>query len=307
MNRKQRAELIAIIDAHSDQEGVNETAVPGLTLFKSTTTDMRMPTLYNPSICLVVQGSKQTMLQKDVYRFGPAEYVMTSVNLPVIGQVVEASMDRPYLCIKIDIDVQQLSELLLHIDNPQPTNTEVERGLFIASADATVSESVLRFARLLDTPKDIPVLAPMMIREIYYRLLCSDCGGRITRIALKDSHMQRIANAILKIKADFHKKITVEELSTLAGMSVSSFHAHFKAVTAMSPLQFQKSLRLIEARNLMISGEMDAASTAYQVGYESPSQFSREYTRMFNNPPRRDISLFKQRGFTPQLTSSSTY
>ena len=166
--------------------------------------------------------------------------------------------------------------------------------MIIGDTSEKMGDAAIRLLKLLDEPEDIASLAPGIIRELFYYLLRSEYGSCVSQIVLQDSHIQRIASAIQRIKTNLNKTIPVEELAETVGMSVSSFHAHFKSVTRMTPLQYQKSLRLIKARNLMIANEMDAASTAYTVGYESPSQFSREYARMFGNPPGRDISLLKQ-------------
>ena len=294
MNELQRNELLSVIERNARDEGVNETAIPGVYCYRATSTRQVTPSIYAPSLCVIAQGSKQAMLDKDIYHYSAGEYLIVSVDLPMIGQVLEASPDRPYLCIKVSLDLQQLSELMLHAKHNEPANPTITRGLFTGKLDATESECLLRLARLLDTPDDIPILAPLMMREIYYRLLRSDYGRIITQTALKGSHMQRIASIIQIIKARLNQPIRVQELAERAGMSLSTFHLHFKAVTAMSPLQFQKHLRLLEARQLLMSGAADAANTAYQVGYESPSQFSREYARMFGNPPRRDIGFLRE-------------
>ncbi len=295
-HRKDLAELAELIDRHSSSTGGNETAIPGVSCYREIEPDRTTPTVYAPSLCVIAQGRKQAMLGREVYRYGPSEYLIVSVDLPITGTVTEASDARPYLCLKIDIDLQQLSELVL---DTQRAISESARGLFVGKLDPKTRESVLRLARLLDAPDDIPVLAPMMMREVYYRMLRSDYGDAIAQIALKGSNLQRIARAVRRIRADLTRPIKVKELAELAGMSTSSFHAHFKSVTAMSPLQFQKHLRLLEARKIMLSAGADAARTAYRVGYESPSQFSREYARMFGNPPARDISLLRRQELAP--------
>ncbi len=294
MNKEQRKELADLIDTYAEGEGLSKTAIPGVSLYRATRTDKIIPGLYNPSLCFLAQGRKQTMLNQDIYQYGPSEYLLVSVDLPIMGQVTQASPEEPYLVIKIDIDVLLLTDLLSHTAYPLRPNRTAQRGVFVGKADATLGDSVLRLARMLATPEDILVLATQTIREIFYRILRGEHGDKLAQVAFKGSHTERIASAIHKIKANFRESIPVEKLADLAGMSVSGFHAHFKSITAMSPLQFQKNLRLIEARNLMLAGDLDATTTAYQVGYESPSQFNREYTRMFGNPPRRDIELLKQ-------------
>ena len=296
MSKTYQNELALLIDKYSSAEGLNETAIPGVSCFKATATDMRMPYVYDPSVCIIAQGSKQILLNTQVYRYGPSQYLVASVDLPVIGQITKASNNKPYLCLQITIDLQSLSELLIDTGRTVNSRTIAAPGLFVGKLDDSASDSVLRLARLLDRPDDIPVLAPMMKREIYYRLLCSDYGNTIARIALKGSVMQRIAAVIKTLKSSFDKPVSVESLAELAGMSLSTFHAHFKTVTSMSPLQFQKRLRLTEARQIMLIESADAASTAYRVGYESPSQFSREYARLFGFPPAADVKRFRPKG-----------
>lgn len=291
MNEIQRTQLAGLIDKFSNKDGIAETAVLGLKTIRLSGIDMHLPTVYDPSLCVIVQGRKKVLLEDDVYQYAPSQYLAVSVDLAVIGQVTQASADEPYLCLQIDIDPHQISELLSR--QPQ-TDTETSRGIFVGDMDESFSDAVLRFVRLLETPQDIPHLAPLISREIHYRLLNGGHGPTIAQIAISGSNMQRISNAIQSIKKNFEKPMTVEDMARDAGMSVSSFHFHFKEVCAMSPLQYQKRLRLTEARRLMLSDAIDATTTAYRVGYESPSQFSREYTRLFGNPPMRDIQLIRE-------------
>ncbi len=302
MNPEQLKKLAALIDQYAESDGVNETAIPGVFCFKASTTEQLTSTVYEPSLCVIAQGYKQGMLDKEVYRYGPSSYLIVSVDLPMVGQITEASKAEPYLCLKIRIDMQQLSELLIYIGHPIRMNA-TKRGIFVGQADEAFSESVLRLARLMDSPEEVPVLAQQMKRELYYRLLRSDYGDTVAQIALKGSNMQRIAAVIHKIQSSFHEPINMEEMAEYAGMSTSSFHTHFKSVTSMSPLQFQKHLRLVEARRIMLVDSLDASSAAYHVGYESPSQFNREYARMFGNPPGRDINFLKMQD-TPVQTKA---
>lgn len=294
LNDWRQKELAALVNKFSNGAGVHPTSVPGLTCMKATDTLLHFPTVYNPSLCIVVQGSKEVILDDEPYRYAPSDYLVVSVDLPLIAQITEAAEDKPYLSLKIEIDQRLLSELLTETGKPVQADSITGRGLFVGKLDGALGDSVLRLARLLETPWDIPVLAPMLTREIYYRLLNSEYGVIISQLAVSGSNMQRIATVIRKLKSEFAKPIRVEEMAKIAGMSVSSFHSHFKAVTAMSPLQYQKRLRLTEARRIMLADTLDATSTAYRVGYESPSQFSREYARMFGNPPLRDIGRLKK-------------
>ncbi|MBL1419596.1 MAG: AraC family transcriptional regulator [Alphaproteobacteria bacterium] len=285
----QQPELVQIIVNHASNEGLNQTIIPQVSLLKISAPEIPVPSIYQPCICFIAQGQKQVTLDNQNYNYRPAEYLIISVDLPLMSQVTKASKDAPYLMLKIDIDLQQLAELLILTGHPADLTKKTQRGIFVGKSDQFMNDSVLRLANLLNTPEDIPILATQTMREIYYRLLQSDYGAILAQTALKGSHMQRISTAIQKIKTEFQTHISIDKLAELSGMSISSFHAHFKSVTSMSPLQFQKSIRLIEARNLMVIHEMDATSTAYKVGYESPSQFNREYARMFGKPPMQDI------------------
>lgn len=293
MNSLQKNKLCSLIEEFSDKDGVHPTSVPGLHVIKLSGVNMRLPTVYNPSLCVIVQGGKQVLLEDEVYRYAPSQYLVVSVDLPVIGQVTKASEKEPYLCLQIDIDQRQIGELIVEAEQVVLAKTETGRGLFVGNVDESLSDCVLRLMSLLQKPRDIPLLAPMIKREIYYRLLNGEHGPKIAQISIAGSNMQRINTALKKIKNDYNQSLRVEDMAELAGMSVSSFHFHFKEVTAMSPLQYQKRLRLMEARRMMLTEDLDAASAAYKVGYESPSQFSREYSRMFGLPPGRDMESMR--------------
>jgi AraC-like DNA-binding protein len=234
------------------------------------------------------------LLGEETYRYGASQYLVVSVDLPLSGCVVEATVDKPYLGFKLNLDPRQLCDIIIDQTSPIASKQENSvRGLFVSTADTPLLDCALRLTRLLDTPQDIPILAPMIIREIYYRLLIGEQGESVHQIATSGSNMQRIAEVIKRIKTDFAKPMRVENLAGKANMSASSFHHHFKEVTSMSPLQYQKQLRLLEARRLMLAENSDAANAAYQVGYESSSQFSREYSRMFGAPPIKDIERLR--------------
>ncbi|SRR5579883_1318802 len=248
---------------------------------------------YEPRLAMIVQGKKDLFLGEETYSYGAGQYLVVSVDLPLGGCVVEAASDKPYLALKLALDPMQLCDLVTQMDVSSKKQESSGRGLSIGRADTTLLESVFRLTKLLDTPQDIPILAPMMIREIYYRLLMGEQGEAVRQIATSGSTMQRISEAIKRIKAEFTQPMRIEDLARQVGMSTSAFHQHFKQVTAMSPLQYQKQLRLLEARRLMLVEGFDATSAAYQVGYESSSQFSREYSRLFGAPPMRDIERLR--------------
>jgi AraC-like DNA-binding protein len=246
--------------------------------------------LSSPSLS---QGKKEALLGEETYCYGAAQYLVVSVDLPLSAFIVEASPEQPYLGFKLNLDPRELCDIITAQTSVIEGKNNSVRGLFVSTVDTPLLDCALRLTRLLDTPQHIPIVAPLIIREIYYRLLMGEQGEAVRQIATSGSNMQRIAEVIKLIKTDFTKPMRVEELAGQASMSPSSFHHHFKLVTSMSPLQYQKQLRLLEARRLMLAENSDAANAAYQVGYESQSQFSREYSRMFGAPPIRDIERLR--------------
>ena len=292
----QRQELAALLTRHTDGKGngFHKTDIDKLEFMRESSVSAALHAVYQPILGIVIQGKKEALLGEETYRYGEAQYLVISVDLPLSGFVVEATPDKPYLGFKLSLDPRQLCDIITAQTSPIGSKKENSvRGLFVSNADAPLLDCALRLTRLLDTPQDIPMLAPMIIREIYYRLLMGEQGEAVRQIATSGSNMQRIAEVLKLIKTDFAKPMRVEDLAGQAKMSPSSFHYHFKEVTSMSPLQYQKQLRLLEARRLMLSENFDAANAAYQVGYESPSQFSREYSRMFGAPPIRDIERLR--------------
>ena len=293
MNEEQKEELVKLVNKYAVVEGENETKINGVNLFRASKIEEPVPSVYGPCLCFIVQGEKRVALDKEVFHYGPAQFLAVSADLPMMNKIMSASESKPYLLLKIDIDPQLLSELLLHTDYSEMSAHKTSRAALVGNVDEKIGDSLLRLLRLLDTPREIPVLASQMLREVIYRILLSEYGPRISPVAIKDSNMGRIAKAIQTLKSNIQESIAVEELANLVGMSISSFHTHFKTVTSMSPLQYQKTLRLIEARELMFTSNVDVATAAYAVGYESTSHFSREYSRMFGNPPGRDIKTLK--------------
>lgn len=293
MNPDQQYELASIIKRYAHHEGSNKTAIAGVNCLKFSVAHMKIPDIYAPSICVIVQGRKQVLLEDDIYHYSPSEFLAVSVDLPLIGEVIEASTSKPYLCLQIIIEPQQISELILQTGSKISADSNTQRGIFVGKVNDVTLDAVLRLARLLDAPLDIATLAPMILREIDYRILNGEYGQSIAQLAVPNSSVHQIARVIQHIRSDISQPIQIKELADLANMSVSSLHFHFKAVTAISPLQYHKRLRLTQARQIMISEGADATSTAYRVGYESPSQFSREYTRMFGAPPMRDVEGFR--------------
>ncbi|MBE9157044.1 AraC family transcriptional regulator [Nodosilinea sp. LEGE 06152] len=288
-------ELAKLVARHTEGkgDGIHATAIAQLELMRESVAPTALCSVYEPTLCIILQGRKETLLGKETYRYGTAQYIVVTVDLPLSGNIVEATPDKPYLCFKLSLDATQLWDIIDQIQRSSDKQEGSARGLFVSDANAPLMDCATRLTRLLDTPEDIPFLAPMIIREIYYRLLMGDQSEAVWQIATSGSHMQRIAEVIKQIKAEFTKTLRVDDLAEQASMSSASFHRHFKAVTSMSPLQYQKQLRLLEARRLMLAEDADATYAAYQVGYESPSQFSREYSRMFGTPPKRDVERLR--------------
>ncbi len=283
------AEMAALITRFTDGvEGSRSTAVRGLGLNRVSTPTQRLHGVHNPCVCVIAQGAKRVMLGDEVYLYDRAHYLAASVDLPVSGQVIEASPEKPYLGLKLDVAPQEIAALLLESPPPQSSDAASTRGLFVSRVDADLLDAFVRMLRLLDTPEDIPALEAGVRREILYRMLKSEQGHRLRQIATSAAHATRIAKTIDWLRNNFKQPLRIEELAARASMSTSSFHEHFRAITAMSPLQFQKQLRLQEARQLLMSEALDAATAGHRVGYESPSQFSREYARLFGAPPATD-------------------
>jgi AraC-like DNA-binding protein len=283
-------ELAALVSKHSAGDGIHACAIGGVHCIKLSEPHRQLPTVYQPCICVIVQGTKQVLLEEEIYRYAPPQFLAVSVDLPLVGQVVAASKEAPYLCLAVDIDGKQISDLITQSGDAAWSRGETSRGLFVGDLDVATQDAVLRLARLLDSPRDIAVLAPLALRELHYRLLKGPYGATIAQMAIAGSNTHKIGQIIRRIKTKIAEPIRVEDLASMANMSPSSFHQHFKAVTAMSPVQYQKRLRLTEARHLLLAENADAASAAYRVGYQSVSQFSREYARMFGAPPMRDVA-----------------
>lgn len=293
MNIDQLKALRVLLEQNSKNDGITPTAIPGVEIFKATSTTVPLPVVYEPSLCVLAQGQKQVFMDRNIFDYKAGEFLTVTVDLPLHSQITQATPAEPYLLLKVDIDAASIAELNSHLVQQSPVDSAAGKGLFVGNIDSGTASAVMRLAELLQTPEHIAVLAEQTKREMFYRLLCGRYGPLISQMAIKDSHLRRISNAVQCIKLEFRNPLSIPHLADLAGMSVSSFHAHFKTITGLSPLQYQKSLRLLAARNMMAAENLDAAATAYQVGYESPSQFSREYTRMFGNPPARDISQMK--------------
>lgn len=292
---KQQKELAKYIAQYSSENGNHTTEVPSLSFTRQTNKIGPSHGVYTPSLCIVVQGKKEVLLSQERFVYSPADYLIASVNLPVTAQIIEASPEAPYLAFKLEFTPSQILEVLSNTETTQgDQNKRSDRAMFVSPIDSYMLDAVIRLVRLLDTPKDIPILAPLFTKEILYRVLQGPHGDTLKQMALEGSHTYRIRDVIEHIMHNYDQSFRIEELADLANMSVSSLHRYFKEVTAMSPIQFQKQLRLQEARRILISESTDAADVSFRVGYESPSQFSREYSRMFGLPPKEDIKRLRK-------------
>lgn len=271
-----------------------ETAIPGLSLFRRDEPTEPTSGMYEPSICLVAQGAKRVLLGGDTYVYDAHHYLITSVHLPTMVQIMEVSPEKPYLGLMLKLDQREISQLMVDSNLPQPRALQSSRGMATGEVTLPLLNAFLRLIDLLAEERDIPILAPVIQREIIYRLLVGDQGARLRQIASARSQSHQIARAIDWLKGNYTQPLSIDVLAEQSSMSSSTFHHHFRSMTALGPLQFQKQLRLQEARRLMLAERLDAATAAFQVGYESPSQFSREYNRMFGAPPLRDITSLRQ-------------
>jgi AraC-type DNA-binding domain-containing proteins len=289
-------ELTELVIHHTDREGPQSTSIPALSFSRYSSPHchdgIAVPYIINqPSIYIVVQGIKDVIFGEEHFRYGPPNYLVSSMNLPIIAEVVDASKDIPNLSLKIEFTNDQILELLN--DEFKINSRRMKRGLNIARLDESLLDAVVRLVRLLDKPEDIPTLAPLFVKEILYKVLKSEHGDSLRQIVIDNSPTVYIQNAIQYIVNHYQEALRVEELAKIANMSIPSFFRHFKEITIMSPIQFQKQLRLQEARRLLIANTMDVAEAAYRVGYESTTQFIREYSRMFGHSPGKDLKRIK--------------
>lgn len=285
-------ELTARVERLTPQEGVVETALPALVLFRANSVSVPTCAMYGPGLGLSLQGAKQILLGQQTFLHQPATYMVNAVDVPVSSQVVSATLEAPCLCLTFRLDLSRIRELLPEVRLRRPAVNPTP-GLSLYPFDGGLLDPVLRLVRLLDTPDDLPVLAPLIERELLYRLLTGEQGALLAQVATSGSQSHQVSRAIDWLREHYDEPLRIEELATRVNMSVSSLHHHFRSITAMSPLQYQKQLRLQEARRLLLVSQCDVATAAHRVGYESPSQFSREYSRQFGAPPLRDVSRLR--------------
>ncbi|TBR39079.1 MULTISPECIES: AraC family transcriptional regulator [Dyella] len=293
--QQDREELTALVERFAPAEGTHPTAWAPLTLFRANSNSVPTCALYEPSLGLALQGRKQILVGKESMAHGPATYLLTSVDVPVTAQVSYATPEEPCLCLNFRFDLQRIRELL-HDVPVEPAPVGPARGIALSPMDAGLIDPLLRLVRLLATPEDLPILGPLIERELFYRLLTGAQGARLAQIATAGTQGSQIARAIQWLRECYAQPLRIDDLAGMVNMSASSLHHHFRAMTAMSPLQYQKSLRLQEARRLLLAERCDVATAAHRVGYESPSQFSREYSRQFGSPPVRDVGRLRVAG-----------
>jgi len=248
----------------------------------------------DPSFCVIAQGAKQIMLGEDTFRYDTAHYLISTMELPIAGEVVEATAQRPYLSFRLVLDPSIVTSVMVESGLVQARGESSVKAVDVSPLDANLLDATLRLVRLIETPSEYRALSPLVIREIVYRLLTGAQGNRMRHLATFGGQSHRMVRAVAKLRESFDKPLRIESIARELSMSVSGFHAHFKAVTAMSPLQFQKQLRLQEARRLMLNENLDAAQAGYRVGYDDASHFSREYKRHFGEPPMRDVEQLRE-------------
>ncbi len=292
--RNAEPELGRLIRLHAQTDGVHPTAVPGLFMIRESAVSEPVARVNEVSFCLIAQGEKEVWLGEQSFRYGAGNYIVASVELPVTGQVVRASPELPYLAFKLEFSLAEVLEALSGTDAQPVLGRNARRAMFIGEAEKPLLDASIRLAALLDQPRHASALAPLCKKEILYWVLQGPHGDALKQTAIEGGSARRIRTVIEYMLANYDRPVQIEELAKLANMGVSSLHRQFKAVTAMSPIQFQKQLRLQEARRLLLTEPTDIAGAALRVGYESQSQFSREYARLFGRPPRADIRRIRE-------------
>jgi AraC-like DNA-binding protein len=285
--------LNAYADANGGGEGVFETPIPGFGFMRTSRETLPNYMVYKPSLCIVAQGEKQVLVGGAHFAYREMQSLIVSVELPVLAWVTDATPEKPLVGMVLELDTGVLRAVMEDLETPPVPRGDIGLGVFVADLQGALADCVVRLARLLATPKAIPVLYPAIMREISFWLLTGEHGGEVSKLVLPNSRTRRLAEAVQVLRNDFARPIRIEELADIAHMSPSSFHQHFKTLTSMTPLQYQKQLRLLTARHLIADEKINVSDAAYQVGYESASQFSREYARMFGVAPKRDAMELK--------------
>lgn len=292
----QLEQLKTQLSSHMPADGVKECIIPELYLYRTEVTTDVTPVVYDPSLCIMLQGEKEVYLNNEKLVYDPLSYLLVPVTVPVSGKVTKASVNKPYLALKMTIDLKKLADLVIDLGGRVERSKDQVKAMSVGRVDEALLSAVSRMVQLLDKPSDIPVLYPLLKREILYRLLLGDLGSQLRDFMLLDSQGHRISKVIEILRKKFNEPLRIKDLADEVHLSESALFQAFKAVTAMSPLQYQKKLRLNEARRIMLHEGIEAATASYKVGYESPSQFSREYSRLFGAPPKADIERVRLQG-----------
>lgn len=271
--------------------GMLQTGIKGFSLSLRTAPTFNQHCFYKPMAIVVLQGKKQTVLGSEKFTYNENQLVVTSIDIPTVGSIVEASPEKPFMTLILDLDSNIISELLREGNYLQAETAR--RGMGITDTNETILDAFYRLISLLDQPERQKIMVPMIVKEIHYLLLTSPLGDILRSVNIKGSHNNQIANAIAWLKENYREPLKIDKLAQKFNMAESSFYRHFSKVTSLSPLQYQKQLRLYEAQRLMLSENFDAANAAYKVGYESASQFNREYKRMFGTPPKTNVNQIK--------------
>lgn len=293
-----REELVERIMSALPQDGAIQ-PLPGLHLARLSAPNERVHSVLEPSFCVIAQGTKVIFVGDSRYQYDPFNYFLATIELPRVSQVLEASQAQPYLSFRLVLNPNQVGSVMIEAGHVIPTENAHVRAIDVSPLNMTLLDTVVRLVRLVDSPADARVLMPLLKREIIYRLLTGEQGSRLCHLTVAGGYTSSIARAVERFRHDFDQPVRVEDIALELGMSVSSFHQHFKSVTAMSPIQFQKRLRLQEARRLMLGEDLDATSAAYRVGYNDASHFSREYKSLFGEPPMRDVERLRETAGQP--------
>lgn len=289
-------ELVALIEQHTGADGAFATAISSITLFRASEVSRPHVGAFEPAVCIVAQGRKQMILGETVRAYDANRYLVVSLDIPILTEVVEASPEKPLLCVVLALDPAAINAMMIESDFEQAKRETPGPAVTVSPLTEDLLEPFVRLLRLLKSPRDVPVLAPLIEKELLYRLLSGEQSLRMRQIACTDSKLHQVNRVISWLKQNFDKPMTVETLAIQAGMSCSGLHKAFRAVTGMSPLQYQKQLRLQEARRIMLRQNLDAATVSHAIGYASPTQFNREYRRLFGSPPHRDIARLRAVG-----------
>ncbi len=289
------AQLAELIQEQWQKDGWHQTGIGGLFLTRYSTTEVPRTSLSQAILCVVAQGSKSILLSDQRFVYAADKYLLVSLDLPLVGQIEQATPAKPFLGLSLTLDLEEIASLMREADLPQEITPPLHPGLMIGSMDDELMDAVIRLTELLRKPAQIPVLAPLIRREIFYKLLLREQGGLLRRIAAGSGKVQRVAAGLAWLRRNVDRPIRMQELAREMRMSPSAMHSWFRAVTSMSPLQYQKQLRLQEARRILLTESLDAGTASRRVGYESASQFSREYRRFFGNPPMQDIEHLRAR------------